>query len=178
MDQEVSDLTGLQPEDLEAIEVLRLSSVNSHLCSCHLTDITINLFSVVWLVAFNCNGQRQCCVYQNKYKWGLKSWFKLEWCLHTSVNLNQRNIYQMKLLSNSVQKFKLLLLLRCQRQTSSDGDHQSLIWGKYFADTNSRMIEVLKLKVPNISNKGKNKNPASNQKQSMIMISKSYHSRP
>ena len=57
MDQEVSDLTGLQPEDLEAIEVLRLSSVNSHLCSCHLTDmwIIINLFSFVSLVGFILN---------------------------------------------------------------------------------------------------------------------------
>ena len=57
MDQEVSDLTGLQPEDLEAIEVLRLSSVNSRLCICHLTDhltdmwIIINLFSFVSLVS-------------------------------------------------------------------------------------------------------------------------------
>ena len=54
MNQEVSDLSGLQPEDLEAIEVLRLSSVNSHLCICHLTDIKINLFSFVSLVGFNC----------------------------------------------------------------------------------------------------------------------------
>ena len=51
MDQEVSDLTGLQPEDLEAIEVLRLSSVNFHLCIFHLTDmwIRINLFSELCL---------------------------------------------------------------------------------------------------------------------------------
>ena len=64
----------------------------------------------------------------------------------------------MKLLSNSVQKFvqfKLLLLLRRQRQSLLDGDHQSWIWGKYFTDIRdqiSRMIEVLKLKVPKISN--------------------------
>ena len=54
MDQEVSDLTGLQPEDLEAIEVLRLSSVNFHLCIYNLTDMWIikNIFSFVSLVGF------------------------------------------------------------------------------------------------------------------------------
>ena len=52
MNQEVSDLSGLQPEDLEAIEVLRLSSVNSHLCFCHLTDITKTYFhlSHLWVL--------------------------------------------------------------------------------------------------------------------------------
>ena len=54
MDQEVSDLTGLQPEDLEAIEVLRLSSVNFHLCIYNLTDMWIikNIFSFVSLEGF------------------------------------------------------------------------------------------------------------------------------
>ena len=67
MDQEVSDLTGLQPEDLEAIEVLRLSSVNSRLCICHLTDhltfmwIIINLFSFVSLVSL-------ILIINNKYR--------------------------------------------------------------------------------------------------------------
>ena len=58
----------------------------------------------------------------------------------------------MKFLSNGVQKFvqfKLLLLLRCQHQSSSDGDHQSLTWGKYFTDIRgqiSRMTDVLNWK--------------------------------
>ena len=54
MDQEVSDLTGLQPEDLEAIEVLRLSSVNFRLCIYNLTDMWIikDIFLFVSLVGF------------------------------------------------------------------------------------------------------------------------------
>ena len=67
----------------------------------------------------------------------------------------------MKHLSNSVQKFvhfQLLLLLRRQHQSSSDGDRQSLIWRKYFSAIRgqiSRMMEVPKLKVPKISNQTK-----------------------
>ena len=68
MDQEVSDLTGLQPEDLEAIEVLRLSSVNIYLCIYNLTDMwiikTYFHLSHLW-VSFSLKIHR--CAYQNKY---------------------------------------------------------------------------------------------------------------
>ena len=87
MDQEVSDLTGLQPEDLEAIEVLRLSSVNFHLCIYNLTDMWIikNIFfhlSYLW-VSFSL--KIHGCADQNKY---MGIW-KLIQVGMMFVNLNQ-----------------------------------------------------------------------------------------